>query len=221
MRLLPAGDRAVLVELADGDGPAFFLAFAVDRPAGVQDVVPAESSVLVRYDPAVLPPAELARRLQEAAGRMTAGLTPGSAAGRVPGQPGDAVPGPVLEIPVVYAGADLAEVGRLTGLGADGVVAAHTGTDWHVAFIGFAPGFGYLVGGDLRLQVPRRDVSRTRVPAGSVGIGGRYSGVYPRESPGGWQLLGRTPLAVWDVDRDPPALLRPGTTVRFVAVEGP
>ena len=97
-----------------------------------------------------------------------------------------------VEIDVVYDGADLDEVARLTGLTPDEVVAAHTGTLWRVGFGGFAPGFAYLVGGDARLNVPRRAEPRTRVPAGSVGLAGEFSGVYPRESPGGWQLIGRT-----------------------------
>jgi KipI family sensor histidine kinase inhibitor len=116
---------------------------------------------------------------------------------------------------VRYDGPDLAEAGRLTGLGADGLVEAHRAARWRVAFTGFAPGFGYLVGGDDRLRVPRRDRPRTRVPAGSVGLGGAYCGIYPRDSPGGWQLIGRTDTAVWDADRDPPALLVPGAYVRF------
>lgn len=120
-------------------------------------------------------------------------------------------------IPVTYDGPDLVEVARLTGLTVDEVVAAHTGTPWRVAFGGFAPGFAYLVGGDPRLQVPRRETPRTSVPAGSVGLAGEFSGVYPRASPGGWQLIGRTDAVMWDVDRDPPALLAPGATVRFEA----
>ncbi len=98
------------------------------------------------------------------------------------------------------------------------MVAAHTGTAWTAAFSGFAPGFAYLTGGDPRLSVPRRAEPRTRVPAGAVALAGGFSGVYPRASPGGWQLLGRTDLAVWDLARDPPALLRPGVRVRFTAV---
>jgi KipI family sensor histidine kinase inhibitor len=121
-----------------------------------------------------------------------------------------------VEIPVCYDGEDLAEVGELTGLGADGVVEAHTGQTWTVAFAGFAPGFGYLVGEDDRLHVPRRTTPRTKVPAGAVGLAGEFSGVYPRESPGGWQLIGSTRLPMWDLDRDPPALLQPGLRVRFV-----
>jgi KipI family sensor histidine kinase inhibitor len=121
-----------------------------------------------------------------------------------------------VEIPVTYDGPDLAEVARLTGLGEDEIVAAHTGTLWRVAFGGFAPGFAYLVGGDPRLQVPRRDEPRTKVPAGAVGLAGEFSGIYPRESPGGWRLIGRTDVAMWDLDRDAPALLAAGTTVQFV-----
>jgi KipI family sensor histidine kinase inhibitor len=120
-----------------------------------------------------------------------------------------------IEIPVHYDGADLAEVGELTGLGERGVVEAHTGQTWTVAFAGFAPGFGYLVGEDDRLHVPRRSTPRTKVPPGAVGLAGEFSGVYPRESPGGWQLIGRTELRMWDLDRDPPALLQPGMHVRF------
>jgi KipI family sensor histidine kinase inhibitor len=88
-----------------------------------------------------------------------------------------------------------------------------------VAFGGFAPGFAYLTGGDSRLRVPRRSEPRTTVPAGSVALAGEYSAVYPRSSPGGWQLIGRTDAAIWDLEHDPPALLRPGTWVRFVELE--
>lgn len=87
-----------------------------------------------------------------------------------------------------------------------------------MAFCGFAPGFGYMVGGDPRLRVPRRDEARVRVPAGAVALAGEFTGVYPRASPGGWQLLGRTDAVIWDVDRDPPGLLRPGVRVRFEEV---
>ena len=115
-----------------------------------------------------------------------------------------------VEIPVRYDGPDLDDVAGLTGLSRAEVVAAHTGTPWRVAFGGFAPGFAYLVGGDPRLRVPRRDRPRPRCPPGAVGLAGEFSGVYPRSSPGGWQLIGTTDAVLWDVDRDPPALLAPG-----------
>jgi KipI family sensor histidine kinase inhibitor len=123
-----------------------------------------------------------------------------------------------VQIDVVYDGADLEEVARLTGLTPDEVVAAHTAAPLRVGFGGFAPGFAYIIGGDERLRVPRRAEPRTRVPAGSVGLAGEFSGVYPRESPGGWQLIGRTDAVLWDVDRDPPALLTPGMWVQFRAI---
>jgi KipI family sensor histidine kinase inhibitor len=123
----------------------------------------------------------------------------------------------VVSIPVDYSGPDLAEVAQRTGLAPDEVVAAHTGQVWTVAFCGFTPGFGYLVGENDRLRVPRRDQPRTSVPAGSVGLADAFSGIYPRPGPGGWQLIGRTDATLWDLDRDPPALLRPGVRVRFAA----
>jgi KipI family sensor histidine kinase inhibitor len=117
---------------------------------------------------------------------------------------------------VHYDGADLAEVAKETGLSEREVVRLHANARYAVAFCGFAPGYGYLTGLDPRLHLPRRNTPRTKVPAGSVAIAGEYSAVYPRESPGGWHLIGRTDLVVWDVDRDPPQLLVPGTRVRFV-----
>ncbi len=129
--------------------------------------------------------------------------------------PVDAASGPagVVEIPTVYDGEDLARVAGYWGLSTEDVVNLHTGTGFEVAFCGFAPGFGYLTG--LPRTVPRLATPRPRVPAGSVGLAGPYTGVYPSASPGGWQLIGRTDLALFDVDRQPPALLSPGTRVRF------
>jgi KipI family sensor histidine kinase inhibitor len=121
-----------------------------------------------------------------------------------------------VEIPVTYDGEDLGEVAALTGLSEAEVVARHQGASYRVAFCGFSPGFAYLTGLPRELHVPRRETPRTVVPAGSVAVAGDYASVYPRASPGGWRLLGRTDVPLWDLDRDPPALLRPGTRVRFV-----
>ena len=123
--------------------------------------------------------------------------------------------GELVVIDTVYDGEDLAEVGQLTGLGAEGVIAAHSGQVWTVAFAGFAPGFGYMVGENQQLEVPRRSSPRTAVPAGSVALAGNYSAVYPRRSPGGWQLIGRTNARMWDLDREQPALAAPGHRVQF------
>jgi KipI family sensor histidine kinase inhibitor len=205
VKVLPYGDRALLVELADGEEAlALATALRADPPAALGDLVPAARTVLL-VAAAGAPVAELRTALGRT--ELASGAT---AEGEVE----------VVEIPVVYDGEDLEDVARLTGLDPDGVVAAHTGQTWRVAFGGFAPGFGYLVGEDDRLHVPRRAESRTRVPRGAVALAGEYAGVYPRESPGGWQLIGRTDTAVFDLDREPAALLRPGVRVRFTDVGG-
>jgi KipI family sensor histidine kinase inhibitor len=200
VKVLPCGDAALLVEV-DELPEVIALADAVRGAAfaGVLDVVPAARTVLLR----TVPGTDLAALRREV---LMLPVDPAA-------EPPD---GETTEIVVVYDGPDLDEVGRLTGLGREGVVAAHTGTPWRAAFGGFAPGFFYLAGGDARLHVPRRHEPRTSVPAGAVGLAGEFSGVYPRASPGGWQLIGRTDAVLWDPDREPAALLRPGGVVRFV-----
>lgn len=200
------GDLALLLEF---DSNAEVLAWAdAIRAAhlpGVLDIVPASVTVLVKLaDPRYRAPT----RQRLAALR----LDPDAISGHPDGRHAD------ITIDVVYDGADLREVARLTGLDAAQVIAAHTGTLWRVGFCGFAPGFAYLVGGDERLHVPRRAEPRTKVPPGAVGLAGEFSGVYPRESPGGWQLIGHTDAVMWDVDREQPALLTPGMWVQFRAV---
>lgn len=200
MRLLPCGDAAVLVELDGLDEVLGLHAALVGEPvAGLVDLVPAARTLLVRIDPTATTVADTVRSLRQ--------IRPASTGPRAVGR---------LEVPVRYDGPDLDDVGRLTGLGAAGVVAAHTGQRWTVAFTGFAPGFSYLAGGDDRLRVPRRPTPRTRVPPGAVGLADEFSGIYPRASPGGWQLIGRTALPMWDLGREPPALLEPGMEVQFV-----
>jgi KipI family sensor histidine kinase inhibitor len=201
VRLLPCGEAAVLVEVDDLEAAmAWGAAVRAAPPVGVVDVVPAARTVLVRFDPAVTRHAHVAAHLRS----LQVGSSP------VAG-------GPLVTVPTVYDGADLGEVASLLGLTAAELVRRHTTTRWTVAFTGFAPGFAYLAG-DLAWSVPRRTEPRTLVPAGSVAVAGQFTGVYPRASPGGWQLLGRTDLAVWDVDRPAPALLVPGARVRFEAV---
>jgi KipI family sensor histidine kinase inhibitor len=201
------GDEAVLVDVDDGPSPAALAAALTEAASpAVVEVVPAAVTVLVRTAPGA-DPAEVARTVRECARR---------AADTDPAAEQDE-----LVVPVVYDGADLEDVAEHTGLPVGEVVAAHTGQVWTVAFCGFAPGFGYLRGEHDRLHVPRRSSPRTRVPAGAVALAGEFTGVYPRPSPGGWQLLGRTDLPVWDLHREPPALLRPGVRVRFVDVGSP
>jgi KipI family sensor histidine kinase inhibitor len=202
MRVLPAGSAALLVELEDLDQVLGLYAALVEEPLpGVVDVVPAASTVLLVTDPSAVELADV-----EAAVR------------RVRPRPGRAGTGETVELPVHYDGADLGDVATLWNVSPDDVVRRHTGTGWTVAFCGFAPGFGYCTPDGEPWDVPRRNTPRTRVPAGAVGLAGPFSGVYPRESPGGWQLIGRTDVAVFDLAREAAALLRPGVRVRFVAV---
>ncbi|GER22606.1 allophanate hydrolase [Zafaria cholistanensis] len=196
-----AGTRSLLVELPTLEAVVALHGALADHPLpGQVEVLAAAKTVLVRF----------ASRAAALSGR--------AAIDRLEAAPARARAGRTVEIDVVYTGEDLAEVGRLTGLGPEGVVAAHTGRLWTAAFGGFAPGFSYLAGGDPALEVPRRDTPRTAVPAGSVALAGRFSAVYPRRSPGGWQLIGHTGQPMWDLSRESPALVMPGDRVRFIAV---
>ena len=197
------GDRALLIE-CDSTAEVLDLAetLRAARLPGVVDIVPGARTVLLGLaDPSY----------QRASRAHLGGITlPGPAECRET----DAAD---VVIDVVYDGADLNEVADRLDMTAVEVVEAHTATPWRVGFGGFAPGFAYLVGGDARLNVPRRPEPRTRVPAGSVGLAGEFSGIYPRESPGGWQLIGRTAAVLWDIERAQPALLEPGMWVQFRA----
>ncbi|MGH3726846.1 MAG: 5-oxoprolinase subunit B family protein [Mycobacterium sp.] len=194
------GDRALLLECTSvQEVLAWTSSLQADPIDGVTDIVPASRTVLLKlHSPA--DQAIVRHRLTQRS------VTPGVLS---------ATESPPVTIHVRYDGLDLEEVAEHTGLGVDGVIAAHTGTIWTVGFCGFAPGFAYLVAGDPRLAIPRRADPRTKVPAGSVALAGEFSGIYPRESPGGWQLIGTTDAVTWDLDRNPPALLTPGTRVQF------
>jgi KipI family sensor histidine kinase inhibitor len=199
------GDRALLLECESTDEVlALTAALNEAQIPGVLDIVPASRTVLLELagprDQA--PTRQLLARLQVDLAAIAADDD-----GHVN-----------VVIDVVYDGVDLADVAELTGLDVPDVIEAHTAAPWRCGFGGFAPGFAYLVGGDPRLAVPRRSEPRTKVPAGSVGLAGEFSGVYPRQSPGGWQLIGHTDAALWDVDRPQPALLMPGMRVQFRAV---
>lgn len=202
------GDRALLVECGCADevlGLAASLR-AAGLP-GVTDIVPGARTVLVTFG--------------SVDARTAARPRVRDIGASAPESPPATQPVETITIDVVYDGADLAEVAELLGMRPADVVEAHTGTAWRVGFSGFAPGFAYLIDGDPRLNVPRRSEPRTRVPAGSVALAGDFSGIYPRESPGGWQLIGRTEAVLWDVNRPAPALLTPGMRVRFRAVDIP
>ncbi|TMR95162.1 5-oxoprolinase subunit B family protein [Nonomuraea basaltis] len=198
-----AGEHALLVETGSLElSHRLDAALRAERPAGVVEIVPGPESVLV-----VAPGVDQARlraRLE-----AVVAVERDRAAVRAPAE------GAVVTIPVVYDGADLDSVAALAGIPVEEVIARHAGRELVVGWLGFAPGFAYLTGLDPALETPRLDTPRTSVPAGSVAIAGPYSAVYPTASPGGWRLLGRTSVRVWDVAADPPSLFRPGMRVRF------
>ncbi len=211
-----AGDSALLVEAGDV-AAAHRLRAALDGACvpGVRETVVGAGSLLVLLDPLDCDLAAVRRLLAAPAIPLSGGAEAGTA-----GSPDNAGTGRTVRVPVVYDGADLAEVAVLTGLPEAEVVERHAAATYTVAFVGFAPGFGYLTGLDPVLRVPRRDTPRERVPAGAVAIAGGYAAVYPQATPGGWRLLGCTDLVVFDPARTPPALLGPGDRVRFEPVGG-
>ena len=196
----PFGEAALLVELGSADlAQALAASLRAEPPPGMVAAVPGLASLLVELDP-LSADADVVSSVIE---RRMVGLGPMPPSGRL------------HTIPVTYDGPDLDAVAELTGLAAHDVVARHAATELRVLFCGFAPGFAYL--GDLpfNLRVERLATPRTRTPAGSVAIAGSMSGIYPADLPGGWRVIGRTAVALFDPSRDPPALLLPGDRVRF------
>lgn len=210
LTIRPLAESGLLVELPDRIDPTIVdrvmvLTAAIERaePPGLVDVVPSYRTILLAFDPELTDGAVLSAVVRE--------LARGA---RV--QP--AVPGREVTIPVVYGGElgpDLADVAAQAGLAPGQVWARHAAAAYRVACMGFAPGFGFLVGLPPELATPRRTTPRTRVPAGSVAIGGAQTGVYPAALPGGWNIIGRTPVTMFDVARAEPFLLQPGDSVRF------
>ncbi|MEV8091392.1 5-oxoprolinase subunit B family protein [Streptomyces nigra] len=204
MRTLPVGDDALLVEVSSGEEARALHAELLRRRAegslSVREIVPAARTVLLD---GLTDPDRLAAEL---------------ALSDVPSAPAHARD--VVRLPVRYDGPDLGDVAALWGVSPREVARIHADTEFSVAFCGFAPGFGYLTGLPRRYDVPRRATPRTAVPAGAVALAGPYTGVYPRSSPGGWQLIGTTDAVLWDHTRVPAALLAPGTRVRFVPADG-
>lgn len=202
MRFLPVNLDALLVELDDLPQTLALLAALQAAPIhGVEELVPAARTLLIRYRPALLSRGEVQALVAARVGSSVA-----------------ARPTTLIEIPVDYNGEDIDEVALMLAISREELIRRHTGSDYTVAFTGFAPGFAYLSGGHASLNVPRRTTPRTRIPAGAVGLAGQFSGVYPQASPGGWQIIGVTPLAMWDLARAQPALLQPGYRVRFVDI---
>ena len=198
MRILPSGARGLLLEFDSLEEVLARYAALQDAQLPVLDLVPAGRTILVVGD-------------RETDLRSLAGQLERIGTGEHTRHSGAPV-----QIPVQYDGEDLSEAADLLGWSPEELVRRHLEEEWTVAFCGFAPGFGYLSGTHFEWDVPRRTTPRTRVPAGSLALAGEFTGVYPRESPGGWQLIGRALVDVFDLDRDPAALLAPGASVRFV-----
>jgi KipI family sensor histidine kinase inhibitor len=212
-RYLPAGDEGLVIEFGDTIDPEINrrvrdLCLALDAAAvpGIVDLVPTYRSLLVTYDPLRLPPDDLRRAVEQ----VQAGLA--------------AAPAPeprVLDVPTAYGGdlgPDLAFVASHNGLTEEEVVRIHSGTNYLVYMMGFSPGFPYLGGMSKRIATPRLATPRTAIPAGSVGIAQTQTGIYPVQSPGGWQLIGRTPIRLFDPARQPPVLIEAGDYIRFVPI---
>jgi len=212
------GDQALIVEFGDRVDPALSAEIAAvaqrlreSRTNGVLDVIPTYTTLALHYDPAAVgagtPPYEaLVETIDTWLKTQTTATPP---------------VGRLVDIPVCYGGAlgeDLEALAQSHNFSAEEVVAIHSGATYHVHMLGFVPGFAYLGGLDARLATPRRDTPRPRVPAGSVAIGGDQTGVYPLDTPGGWHIIGRTPLRLFRSDAMPPSLLNAGDTVRFVPI---
>ena len=213
MKIVPAGDRALVADFGNVISEdvnrkvnALKKALLEEKVAGVREIIPTYRSLLVEYNPAVISMQELSRRI-EAAGLSDAGAETGKKR--------------VLEIPCCYGGAygeDLAGMTELTGLSEKEIIEIHAGTEYRVYMLGFLPGFVYLGGMDERIAAPRLKSPRVSIPAGSVGIGGSQTGVYPMASPGGWRLIGMTPVAFYDPTRENPVLCEAGDYIRFVPI---
>lgn len=217
-RIIPVSDSALLIEFGDAidyeiNGRVYALQREIeasDIREAVDEFIPSYRSLLVEYDASKYSHREMQDRVAGLVERTTAEV------GSVGGTDDE-----THQIPVAYGGEygpDLETVAEHAGLSTDEVIAIHSGTDYHVFMLGFAPGFPYLGGMDERIACPRLATPRTVVPAGSVGIAEAQTGVYPNASPGGWQLIGQTPLALFDVGADPPAVMLPGTKVNFVPI---
>ena len=215
----PVAEDALLLRFGDGIDidlnarvHAAARAIRAAKLPGITDIAPAYATLLVRFDP-------LSRGGDALPESVTKILDRGFQQGDEPEASSPRkLPTQRTEIPVCYGGEygpDLGTIAQRAGMTPDQVIERHMRTEYTVAMLGFAPGFPYLLGLDSALHTPRRANPRTRVPAGSVAIGGAQTGIYPRELPGGWNLIGRTPLVLFDSDRDPPCLLAPGDCVRF------
>lgn len=209
-RFLPMGDGALVMEFANEISKEVNARIrqttkAIEKIEGVIEVLPTYRSITIFYRPDQITYDELVTKLQT----IKEGNEEGDSLSRR------------IEIPTVYGGEygpDLAYVAQHASLSEEEVIRIHTGTDYLVYMLGFSPGFTYLGGLDERIATPRLESPRVKIPAGSVGIAGSQTGMYPSESPGGWQLIGRTPLKLYDPEKEPPVFIQAGDYIRYVAI---
>lgn len=214
IKLLTAGDSSILLQFGNTIDPAINRKIAAtvqlmreQHINGVTDVIPAFCSLLINYDPRVISYEQIKRRMEAL---VKIDVTAGDTRKRV------------FEIPVCYGGEygpDIRNIADHAGLSVEEVIQIHTSRDYLIYMLGFLPGFTYLGGLDERIHTPRLANPRIRIPAGSVGIGGSQTGIYPMDSPGGWQLMGMTPVKAYDPDREVPILVEAGDYIRFVAID--
>ena len=214
IKLLTAGDSSILLQFGNTIDPAINRKIAAtvqlmreQHINGVTDVIPAFCSLLINYDPRVISYEQIKRRMEAL---VKIDVTAGDTRKRV------------FEIPVCYGGEygpDIQNIADHAGMSVEEVIQIHTSRDYLIYMLGFLPGFTYLGGLDERIHTPRLANPRIRIPAGSVGIGGSQTGIYPMDSPGGWQLMGMTPVKTYDPDREAPILVEAGDYIRFVAID--
>ncbi|HWQ29909.1 MAG TPA: 5-oxoprolinase subunit PxpB [Negativicutes bacterium] len=213
-RFLISGDKGLVVEFGNEISEAvnrrvrnLYLAVQKCKPEGVLEMVPTYRSLMIQYNPMETDMDSLRIRLSEIEESLD----------------GIELPNPkIIEIPTIYGGAfgeDLSFVAEHNGISEDEVIKIHSSVDYRIYMLGFSPGFPYLGGMNEKIETPRLKTPRTKIPAGSVGIAGKQTGIYPMESPGGWQLIGRTPLKLYDPSRSTPVLLQAGDYLRFVPVD--
>lgn len=214
VKILTAGDSSILIQFGNAIDPDINARIAAtvqlmkeQHIEGVVDIIPAFCSLLINYDPRVISYEEMRTRMEKI---LSVEIAAGARKKKV------------FEIPVCYGGEfgpDLATIAEHAGLSEQEVIDIHTSTDYLIYMLGFLPGFTYLGGLDERIHTPRLANPRIRIPAGSVGIGGSQTGIYPMDSPGGWQLMGLTPVKTYDPDREVPILVEAGDYIRFVPVD--
>ena len=214
-RFLPTGDTSVCVEFGNeinqkinSEIRAFNILLNEEKIKGVVETVPTYRSIMVHYDPGVISNKQLVARLKALTGKMDKVEIP---------------PSEVLEIPVLYGGEemgpDMAFVAEHAGISEAEVIKLHTEPEYLIYMLGFTPGFTYLGGLNDKIETPRLKTPRVKIPAGSVGIAGKQTGVYPIDSPGGWQLIGRTPVRMYDPNREVPILPQAGQYIKFTAID--